>query len=112
MRKEGRVRRHYKIRKHLKGTKGRPRICVFRSSKHIYVQMIDDAKGETLIAASDLKIGDKLPKVQKAFEIGKRLAKEALKKGIKEVVFDRGGFLYHGRVKSLAEGVREGGLKF
>ncbi|MBI4999707.1 50S ribosomal protein L18 [Candidatus Gottesmanbacteria bacterium] len=93
----------------------RPRLSVFRSGKYIYGQIIDDKKGETLVAANDqkLKIKDeKLKKTERAKEVGKILADKALKKGIKTIVFDRGTYKYHGRVKALAEGARDGGLKF
>lgn len=108
----GRIRKHIRIRKFLKGTKGRPRLSVFRSLKHIYAQIIDDDQGKTLASSSDLGLPKKTAKKDIAFEIGKNLAQQALKKGIKIVVFDRGGFLYHGRVAKLADGAREGGLKF
>ena len=101
-----RDKRRTRIRGKIKGTKDRPRLSVFRSNKHIYAQLIDDEKGETLAAAmggSD---------VSAAGEVGKSLAEKALKLGIKKVVFDRGGYKYHGRVKALAEGAREGGLEF
>ncbi|MDO8498970.1 MAG: 50S ribosomal protein L18 [bacterium] len=107
-----RQKRHFKIRKHLTGTASCPRLAVFRSSQHIYAQIIDDSKGKTLLSGSDLKLDKKGAKIEVAFEVGKKLGQEALKKGIKEVVFDRGGFLYHGRVAKVAEGAREGGLKF
>jgi len=84
---------------------------VFRSGKHIYAQVIDDKSGKTIIAESDLKLKI-TKKTAKAYEVGKNLAEKALKKKIKEVIFDRGGFLYHGRVAELAKGAREGGLEF
>lgn len=93
------------------GTKDRPRLSVFRSGKHIFAQIINDAESKTLVSASDLNL-DKSTKSQKAYEVGKKLAEKALKKKIKAVVFDRGGYLYHGRVLELAKGVREGGLEF
>ena len=111
MNKQLRVKRHYKIRKRIQGTKERPRLSVFRSGKHIYAQVIDDSSGKTLAAESDLKM-EKHSKKEKAYMIGKKLAVKALKKKIKEVTFDRGGFLYHGRVAELARGAREGGLEF
>ncbi|MDI6882978.1 MAG: 50S ribosomal protein L18 [Patescibacteria group bacterium] len=139
-----RCRRHKRIRAKIKGTSKVPRLCVFRSAKHIYAQLINDEKGRTIVAVSDLKskiknkkakiqIKDKKPtslpkelqrdkeekdkeilteKVAVAFEVGKLVAKKALEKKIKKVVFDRGGYKYHGRVKAVAEGAREGGLKF
>lgn len=109
--KDLRLKRHKIIRKRISGTSDRPRLCVFRSGKHIYAQVIDDSKGITLIFESDLKL-NKVVKKEKAYEVGKKLAEKALKKKIKEVIFDRGGFLYHGRVEQLAKGAREGGLKF
>lgn len=106
-----RTKKHSKIRKNIKGTKDRPRLSVFRSGQHISAQIIDDSESRTLAAANDLKMS-KEPKMKKAYEIGKKLAKEALRLKIKKVVFDRGGFLYHGRVAELARGAREGGLEF
>ncbi len=113
-----RERRKKRVRSKIKGTKERPRLSVFRSNKHIYCQLIDDLEGRTLLSASSLelknsKVDKKFTrKVAIAFEVGKLIAKKALKKGIKKVVFDRGCYKYHGRVKALAEGAREGGLKF
>ena len=104
--KEQRDRRRARIRAKIKGTKERPRLSVFRSNKHIYAQLIDDVGGETLAAA----LGG--AKVSAAGKVGKDLAEKAIKVGIKEVVFDRGGYNYHGRVKALAEAAREGGLEF
>ncbi len=110
MEKIHRVRIHQKIRKNLKGTNQRPRLSIFRSSKRIYAQIIDDKEGKTLIFAGDYnQTGTKL---QKAYNVGKNLAVKAAKIKIKTVVFDRGGFLYQGRVAQLAKGAREGGLKF
>lgn len=106
-----RLKKHQKIRKRIIGTKDRPRLAVFRSGQHIYAQIIDDEAGKTLVAVNDLKM-DKLPKMQKAYESGKKLAILSQKLKIKKVVFDRGGFLYHGRVASLSQGAREGGLEF
>lgn len=111
MNKTNRQSRHQTIRKHLVGTNERPRLAIFRSNQHIYAQIIDDAKGVTIVSESDIKLAAK-KKSDKAFEVGKSVAAKARKKGITAVVFDRGGFLYHGRVKSVAEGAREGGLKF
>lgn len=105
-----RISRHKKIRKKIMGTKESPRLAVFRSNKHIYAQIVDDSKGVTLIAESDVKISG--TKKEKAYNVGKKLAQKALKKKISQVVFDRGGFLYHGRVEEVAKGAREGGLKF
>jgi len=114
IKQKGRYRRHKRIRAKIFGTARRPRLCVFRSAKHIYTQLIDDEKGKTLAAASDqeLKKGKKRPKTDKAREVGRLIAKKALAKKIEKVVFDRGGYVYHGRVKALAEGAREAGLKF
>jgi large subunit ribosomal protein L18 len=116
-RNDRRVKRHERVRKNLFGTPERPRLCVYRSSKNISCQIIDDVNGVTLVSASsldkDLKAeigygGNK----EAARKVGAALAKKAVAKGIEVVSFDRGGFLYHGRVAELAEGAREGGLKF
>ena len=109
--------RHKRIRKHITGTAERPRLCVFRSSRHIYAQIIDDESGHTLVCASTLEkeLRDQikgLRKTEQAAAIGKLIAQRALEKGIKSVVFDRGGYKYHGRVKALAEASREAGLEF
>ncbi|MEO0184308.1 MAG: 50S ribosomal protein L18 [candidate division WOR-3 bacterium] len=114
MRLEGRIRRHKRIRKNLLGTSNKPRLCVFRSNKHIYAQIIDDAKGIVICGVSSVNKKDikAKKKVDAAMEIGKTIAKIALEKGIREVCFDRGGYRYHGRVKALAEGARQSGLKF
>lgn len=109
---KNRQRRHYKIRKTVIGTTLCPRLSVFRSNIHIYAQIIDDSLGKTLVAGSDIKFDPKIKKADRAYEIGKKLAEASVKKGIKKIVFDRGGFLYHGRVAKLAEGARAGGLKF
>jgi len=131
------IRRHKRVRAKISGTAEKPRLCVFRSLKHIYAQIIDDEKGRTLVAASDqelkelklktkkekLKMATKNLKDEKekiirkgkkaiAYEVGKLIAKKALEKKIEKVVFDRGGYKYHGRVKELAEAAREAGLKF
>lgn len=116
-RNKQRKKRHLRIRKKLFGTVNRPRLNVFRSNNYIYAQIINDEKGFTLISASSLEtgVGKKLAGkkgVVVAFEIGKMLAQRADKVGIKKVVFDRSGYKYHGRVKALAEGAREGGLRF
>ncbi|MGB7266326.1 MAG: 50S ribosomal protein L18 [Terracidiphilus sp.] len=108
-----RQRIHARIRAKLAGTAERPRLNVYRSLNHIYVQVVDDQKGETLVSASSL--GLKLKSggnVAAAKEIGKAVAEKAVAKGIKQVVFDRGGYLYHGRVKALADAAREAGLEF
>jgi len=111
---EKRIRRHKRVRAKIFGTKERPRLCVFRSVKHIYAQLIDDEKGKTLVAASDkgLKKTKRDKKVDIAKETGKLIAEKAKEQKIEKVVFDRGGYQYHGRVKALAEGAREGGLVF
>lgn len=116
-RNDRRVARHQRVRKDLYGTPEKPRLCVYRSNKNISVQIINDVAGNTLVAASsldkDIKSrirhgGDK----EAAKVVGEAIAKKALEKGIETVAFDRGGFLYHGRVKELADGAREAGLKF
>lgn len=107
-----RYRRHRRVRAKIKGTAEVPRLCVFKSAKHIYAQLINDEKGKTLISASDLEIKKKDKKTSLAVEVGKLIAQKALEKKIKKVVFDRGSYKYHGRVKALAEGARDGGLKF
>jgi large subunit ribosomal protein L18 len=111
-----RQKRHHRLRRRLSGTAERPRLAVFRSSNHIYGQIIDDTAGRTLVAASDLEpsLRDVVDgtKQDRAKRVGAELAERAKSKGIEVVVFDRGGFLYHGRVKALAEGAREGGLQF
>ena len=96
----------------IKGTKQRPRLSVFRSCRAIYAQIIDDQKGRTLVAASNFKLAVKGNKTVQARAVGELLAKKALKKKIKKIVFDRGSYRYHGRVKALAEGARKGGLIF
>jgi large subunit ribosomal protein L18 len=112
--RQARERRHRRIRGKVAGTAERPRLAVFRSNKGIFAQLIDDQSGKTLAGASwlGLKKSFKGNKVEQAAEVGKLVAEAAKKAGIEEVVFDRGGYLYHGRVKALAEGAREGGLKF
>jgi len=111
-----RQKRHRRIRRFLSGTTARPRLAVFRSLEHIYCQVIDDTAGTTLVAASDLeaalKNGETGTKSDRAKQVGQLLAERAKEKGITTVVFDRGGFLYHGRIKALADGAREGGLEF
>jgi len=132
IKREKRIRRHKKIRAKIKGTNERPRLCVFRSLKHIYAQLINDEKGKTLVVASDQEIkkskktiqgaSSKSKKTEKetartrkvaiAYEVGKLLAEKALKKKIQKAVFDRGGYKYYGRIKAVAEGAREGGIQF
>lgn len=111
MKKESRIKRHKSIRKTISGTKQCPRLAVFRSSMHIFAQVIDDLEGKTIAFANDLKVGKEV-KIKKAYEVGKEIAAKLLKIKIKKVVFDRGGFLYHGRVAEVARGAREGGLEF
>ena len=110
---EARLRRHRRVRGKISGTAERPRLDVFRSAKHIYAQVIDDEAGVTLAAAStlDKDFDGYGGKVEAAQKVGAAIAKKCLEKGITEVVYDRGGFVYHGRVKALAEGAREAGLK-
>ena len=119
--KEIRQRKHRKIKAKLFNAERRPRLSVFRSSRHIYVQLIDDKSGKTLISAGDLEMKSKAKKegeknlsnkVASAFEVGKLIAKKAIEKKIEKVFFDRASYKYHGRVKALADGAREGGLKF
>ena len=109
-----RMKRHKRIRGKISGTAERPRLSVFRSEKHIYAQLIDDVAGKTLVSASSVKKGFEGSGSNKeaARKVGKTVAERAVKAGIEEVVFDRGGYIYHGRVQELAEGAREGGLKF
>ncbi|HIY11383.1 MAG TPA: 50S ribosomal protein L18 [Candidatus Anaerofilum excrementigallinarum] len=109
---EARLRRHRRVRGKISGTAERPRLAVFRSSKHIYAQIIDDVAGVTLASAStmDKDFEGFGGNIEAATKVGNAVAKKALEKGITTVVFDRGGFVYHGRVKALAEGAREGGL--
>ncbi|MDX1414606.1 MAG: 50S ribosomal protein L18 [Candidatus Promineifilaceae bacterium] len=114
---KARKRRHRRIRMKLSGTAARPRLSVYRSLNHIYVQVIDDETGHTLVSASTVDSSlatdlDGKTKKEQAEAVGKAVAERAKDAGIDEVVFDRGGYLYHGRVKSLADGAREGGLKF
>ena len=132
IKREKRYRRHRRVRAKIFGTARRPRLCVFKSSKHIYAQLIDDEKGRTLATASDRELNRKTQsekrkattknlkqetttrtgKVAIAYEVGKLIAAKALEKKIEKVVFDRGGYKYHGRAKALTDGSREGGLKF
>ena len=112
--KAQRVRRHQRVRGKISGTAERPRLSVFRSENNIYAQIIDDVAGNTLVSASTVEKGfeGNGGNAEAAKKIGATVAERALQKGIEEVVFDRGGYIYHGRVKALAEGAREGGLKF
>jgi large subunit ribosomal protein L18 len=112
--KKARLARHARVRKKIHGTAACPRLNVFRSLKHIYAQLIDDEKGVTLVSASTVEkeFKDYGGNKDAANKVGKLLAERAAEKGIKDVVFDRGGYIFHGRVASLAEGAREGGLNF
>ena len=114
VKQEKRIRRHKKIRIRIQGTKDRPRLFVFRSNQHIYAQLIDDEKVKVLMNASDkdIKIKKGGKKTDIAKQVGKLIAKKAMESKIEKVVFDRGGFIFHGRIKALADGAREGGLKF
>ncbi len=111
--KQKRIVKHKRVRAKIKGTLERPRLSVFKSNRHLFVQLIDDAAGKTLVSASDkeLKLKSKSRKVS-AYETGKAVGKKAVEKGIKKVVFDRGGYKFHGIVAELAKGAKEGGLEF
>ncbi len=116
-RTEVREKKHRKVRNHLSGSAERPRLAVFRSNNHMYAQVIDDVAGTTLVAASTVEKSvrselEKTNNVEAAAYLGKVIGKRALEKGISAVVFDRGGFIYHGKVKALAEAAREAGLEF
>jgi len=115
--RQARLRRHYRVRLKIKGTGSRPRLCVFRSLNHIYAQVIDDLKGHTLATASTLdpeirESNNGKSKTDIATLVGELIAERAKKQGISQVIFDRGGYKYHGRVKALADAARDGGLKF
>ena len=115
--RQARVRSHNRIRKKVNGTSERPRLCIYRSLKQIYAQAIDDVNGQTLASASSVEKefrsgGKSGGNIEAAKAIGDHIAKRLLEKGVDQVVFDRGGFIYHGRVKALAEAAREAGLKF
>jgi large subunit ribosomal protein L18 len=115
---EHRIRRHLRVRRKVSGTQERPRLAIFRSLKHVYVQVIDDVTGKTLASASTLtpelrqKLGKKTGNVAASKEVGKLVATRAKEKGVKKVAFDRAGYKYHGRVKALADAAREAGLEF
>lgn len=117
-RKTLRIRRHGRIRKRISGTASVPRVCVFKSARHIYAQLVDDTAGRTMFAASTLtpevrkNIGENASKVEKAKAVGEYLGRTSVAGGLKKVTFDRGGYPFHGRVRSLAEGLREEGLEF
>ena len=113
--KDSRKKRHRSLRKRIAGTSERPRLAVFRSTRHIYAQVIDDLVQKTLVSATDIEEALrslKAPKKDRAKQVGAAVAKKCLEKGIDKVVFDRAGYKYHGRVSALAEGAREAGLKF
>ena|SRR5919112_695617 len=112
LKSQGRLRRHRRVRKLAVGTEQRPRLAVYRSNRQIYAQVIDDTAGRTIASASSLKVKDGDSPMTRAKEVGRAVASSAVDAGIRQVTFDRGGFSYHGRVKSLAEGAREGGLDF
>ncbi|GBD95258.1 50S ribosomal protein L18 [bacterium BMS3Abin06] len=116
-RESARKKRHFRVRKKVRGAPERPRLNVYRSLNHIYAQVIDDFAGKTIVAASsiDKELKEKISSggnIEAAKTVGSLIARRALDKGIKQVVFDRGGYLYHGRIRALAEAVREGGLEF
>ena len=109
-RQELRYRRHLRVRKRVTGTPERPRLVIYRSLKHIYAQLVDDISARTLMTVTDTGLEGK--KTAKSAEVGKRIAEKAKEAGVTKVVFDRGGYKYHGRVKAVADGAREGGLEF
>jgi large subunit ribosomal protein L18 len=112
-RREGRARRHERVRERVRGSAARPRLAVFRSLAHIYAQLIDDTSGRTLVAASSTALkGEKAKKTERAKAVGQALGEQAKAKGIAEAIFDRGGYRYHGRVKALADAARQAGLRF
>jgi len=111
-RKVNRAKRHRRVRVHVAGSKERPRLAVFRSLNHLYAQLIDDSESRTLASASTLQMKAKGNGVAQAAEVGKEIAARAKAAGVSSVVFDRGGFLYHGRIKALADAAREAGLEF
>jgi large subunit ribosomal protein L18 len=110
LKRQGRIRRHRRVRKNLAGSPERPRLTVYRSNRHVYAQLVDDRAGRTVASASDLSLADG-DKAARAKEVGKALAERAKAAGVEHAVFDRGGRLYHGRVQAVAEGAREGGLQ-
>ena len=111
---KARIQRHKRVRGKISGTAARPRLSVFRSAKHIYAQIIDDVNGVTIVSASsmDKEFEGLGANKEAAKKVGEAVAKKALDKGVEEVVFDRSGYIYHGRIQALADGAREGGLKF
>jgi large subunit ribosomal protein L18 len=111
--KERRTRIKAGVRKKISGSAERPRLSVFRSNRGLYVQLIDDLKGQTVVAASSSEVGEKAKlNVETSKSVGKKIAEKAIAAGVTDIVFDRNGYLYHGNIKALAEGAREGGLKF
>ena len=112
LKRQKRVLRHNRVRSVVKGTSERPRLAVFRSASHIYAQLIDDTKATTLAAASSAEVKEKAAKSDLSVKVGEMIAEKAKSKGVKAVVFDRGGYRYHGRVKALAEAARAAGLEF
>lgn len=110
--REQRITRHKRIRARVKGTAECPRLCVFRSQKHLYAQVVNDIEGRVIASISDLKMEKKGSGIERASLMGKQLAKDAQEKKVTKIVFDRGGYKYHGNIKALAEGVRAGGLVF
>lgn len=111
MLKKQRISKHIRVRKNIVGVPNKPRVAVFKSGQHIYAQIIDDSKGVTLVSESDLKIKTGTKK-ERATKVGEILAQKAIKAKITRIVFDRGGFIYHGRVAAVAQGLRKGGLQF
>ena len=111
-RKINRLKRHKRVRVHVNGTKERPRLAVFKSLNHVYAQLIDDAASHTLASASTVELKAKGKSMDEAAKVGTAIAAKAKAAGVKSVVFDRGGFLYHGRIKALADAAREAGLEF
>ena len=107
-----RRKRHYKMRRYLSGTPQRPRLTIFKSNKYIYAQIIDDVAGRTLVSASSLKSEDSKSNLEAAKAVGTEVAKKAIEKGINTIVFDRSGYIYHGKVQALADAAREAGLVF
>lgn len=107
-----RIKRHIRVRSKIEGSSERPRLAVFRSSAHIYAQLIDDSKGRTIASSNDLDVKEAVAKIDRSKLVGTKLAQAALKAKVKKVSFDRGGFAYHGRVKALADAAREAGLEF
>jgi large subunit ribosomal protein L18 len=112
IKREKRVRRHNRVRSKVEGQSDRPRLAIFRANQHIYAQVIDDATQKTLASASSMELKSKAKKSEVAAEVGTLIAKKAQDAKVKQVVFDRGGYRYHGRVKALAEAAREAGLEF